>query len=74
MILEKIEEKLNEYRQLREDKASKRAVLELKLNELEEKRNEIQQEINANLWENSKEKVEFDRLIIVKEELSKLEQ
>lgn len=72
-MIEKINERIMELKKIQEEKASKNAVLEIELRELDDRQNQIQAEINNNLWVNSEEKKELERLTIVLEELKKWE-
>lgn len=68
-----IEQRLKILKQIQENKASTNALLELEQKELENKLNAIKSQINSNLWVNSSEKMEYERLIITLEEIEKIE-
>lgn len=72
-MIEKINERIIEIKKIQEEKASRNAVLEIELRELEDRQNQIQAEINNNLWANSEEKKELERLTIVLGEIKKWE-
>ena len=70
-MIERINERIIELKKIQEEKASRNAVLEIELRELEDRQNKIQAEINNNLWLNSEEKEELERLTIALGEFKK---
>mgnify|MGYP007003568358 CR=1 FL=1 len=72
-MIETIKARLEELKHIEQEKAKVNATLELELRDIDKKRNNIQAQINANLWANSNEKKEKDRLVVVVEELERLQ-